>query len=217
MAIKSDALPFYLQRFSAMTEVTGFCVFGRVRFGANGNGNSSTECLVGRSSSSQITTRKQWQASVQDNVVDSDWVSVKLTARAGGTDRVRWAVDGASTPLEFSGVSYGEITGVTFQAGVIGPGKRVSFDNITISLFTSDTATVAAESWPFTSEDLPPASTIGSSEEEAEGLLEFTPDGSGYYKVVIDADIRLENDGTEAPAPDDLFAGIYIYASNCSS
>jgi hypothetical protein len=196
----------------SITDVSGFCISAKARVGSNGNVSGAAECLTGKATD-VATGRKTWDSNLADGL-DSGWVSVLLTLDASG---VKWEVNGASpTHIDYS-ASWGEILSVTLQAAVDGANRKGSLRNVKIEFFTNSSDTVAGEIFDLDAATAPVANTMGLSNPiDAEQIAGFGPDGSGYKKLRVTAQVRLESTGTNLPGSEAIFAAIYVFTNTCS-
>jgi hypothetical protein len=196
----------------SITPITGFCVLAKVKVGSNGNVLGAPECVTGIST--EVSNgRKTWDSNLADGL-DSGWVPIALTLDAGGA---KWDVSGASPARIDYAASWGEIFRVTLQAAVDGAGRKFSFRNVVIGFFTHSSDTVPDETIGLVSPDVPVADTMGLNNPiDAEQITEVSPDGSGYKKVQVTADVRLQSTGTSLPGSEAVFGGIFVYTDTCS-
>jgi hypothetical protein len=203
-----------------LSDVTGYCIFGLVRVGSNGAVPGTPECATGKSASSQSTGRRAWDSNLLDGL-DSGWLPVTLTLNASGnaTGGVEWVVgaSGSLTTTNYSGAKYGEILSVTLRAAVDGAGRRMSFRNTVVGFFTNQTDASPDEAITLSTGSNPVASTVGQSDPiDAEQIVEISPDGSGYVKIVVAAEVRLECVDHNLPGSQGIVGQVFVFTSSCS-
>ncbi len=51
---------------------------------------------------------------------------------------------------------------------------------------------------------------------DAEQITDVSPDGTGYKKVQVAADVRLQSTGATLPGTEALFGGLFVFTDTCS-
>lgn len=199
----------------SISTITGSVAFASARVGANGDTDYATpECYVGTSSSNKASGRKVWTGDTSVKF-DSDWVSVVWTVVAsGGTGSLQWQVGGASpSTISYSGSQVTEITSLKLRAAVDGADRRASYRNIVVDFFTNASDTQYAERLSLPVALTPVASTMGQTDPVDHEVVQIVaPDGSGYQKVKVTADVRLEGADPGLPSEDAMFTDMYAFA-----
>jgi hypothetical protein len=153
-----------------------------------------------------VSARSCWDTNLLDGF-DSGWVDVELDINtAGGTGGIVWFVDGKC--LTYDSPQFDDIQGVIFRAGVSAAESTVSFRNLSGQFFRSDSDSQALQT---ASADDGSVSTVGTSDPDSEDIVVVAPDGSGFQKARIFAQVRMES--PDLPNPCDLFAQFFIYAT----
>ena len=199
----------------SITTITGYSSFATARVGSNGESGSPAELFVGTSASDKSSGRKTWTTSTSSGF-DSDWVSVVWTVLAGGGNgSLEWQVAGASpSPVGHAGSQVTQIGLVKLRAGVVGGNRRASFRNVVIAFYTSASDTQAAEEISLGQGSTPVASTWGQTGSvSAEYPVTIQPDGGGYQKLKVTADVRLECGDPGLPSEETIVTDLYAFVS----
>jgi len=198
----------------SITTISGYAAFARAQIGSNGDSSGSPECFSGVSDTNCATGRKTWCAD-PSTAFDSGWVSVVwIATTAGGSGSIQFQVSGCSPgTINSAGTQGGVINSVTVRAAVSGANRRASLRNVVATFFDNPGDTTPSDQVSLASTQAPVASTLGQSDPvELEVIRALQPDGSGFGKVRVTADVRFEGTDPGLPSEDGLFADIYAFA-----
>jgi hypothetical protein len=187
----------------SFSAIDGYAVYADIRCGSDGSTVGVPELAMGSSPEDQTTAKSCWDTSLLDGF-DSGWVDVELDINSTGS--IVWFVDGKC--LTYDSPQFDEIQGVIFRAGVSTSDGTVSFRNLSGQFFRSDSDSQALQT---ASSDDGSVSTVGTSDSDCEDIVVVAPDGSGFQKARIFAQVRMQS--PDLPNPTDLFAQFFIYAT----
>ena len=192
-----------------VSDITGFCVAAEAKSGSNGDPNGvAAEVFAGHTPDDAVATRRVWDPAPADGI-DSGWVLVSLTASSAGT---YWSVDDADVePVSYAGVAFGTVGTLRLRAAVRVPGA-VRWRNLVVRWIRNGRV---MESYSAAAGPEVDARAAGSP-AESEQVLEIVPVATTHEKVVVDAEVNLAAADGVVPGPDDLFAQIFVDATNCT-
>jgi hypothetical protein len=197
-------------KYTSFQTISGYKIFADALYGDNGDPNGVPGYDVGASSTDCSSGYIVWEGDIQ-NGLDSGNVSVDLSLPpGGGTNAVQWdVVGGASGTLTFTS-TYRTMTKVQLLAGVALGGCKMSWVNATIRFYK---AGVLMESISLDSSNNPVAdATSQSGSVEIEQITTITA-SSGYDRVDVSGNIRLQANAGVSPGADDIFADVYVFTS----
>ena len=189
----------------------GFKCFGAVRVGSNGASGGQPEVLCGGgdpSGADVATGRITWDSDLSDGF-DSKWVSVQLTAGAGGTGGVKFSVTGADpNPVVYANARYGDITKVQVSSAVAKNGMKISWQQIAARFYRNGNL-VDTQILPDPCQ--PVADTTSGGAASASQVVGIEPDALAD-SVVVTALVRLQATGTRLPGPQDILGQILVFS-----
>jgi hypothetical protein len=201
---------------SQISDVSGYCVFGELRFGSNGNVNGDPEVEAGAVNQTPSSARRQWDNNMNDGLSAGPF-SVVFTAEAGGgANAVKWSVQDANpSPLTYSGATYGAITRVRLRAAVQTT-ALVDWTSVLVRFYKNGRL---SDSYP--TNGAPTAGPLvdtrgGSLPVTAEQILEITPVAGTNTKVIITGTVTLAAPQGVTPDVNDLFAQVFVDTATCT-
>lgn len=195
----------------SLTVITGFAAFATARVGANGGSVGDPEAIVG-TAAGEAAGQRTWDANLADGL-DSGWVAVTFTAlAAGGTNGVTLSVAGCTpSTVAYSQGSATTIGSVIVRAAVDGAGRKLSFRNIVVKFYLSATGT-AFQTIRVSAGSAPVADTAGLADPvDAEATTQVDASREDYQKVVVTAEVRLQDVSNELAPQDAIVGDIYLF------
>lgn len=190
----------------SFSAIDGYAVYADLRCGSNNLLSGVPELDVGASPDDENSGKIVWDSNLSDGF-DSGWVSVELDINAaGGQGSVVWSVQNIS--VGYASQQFNEIDGFILRAGVSASGSIVSFRNVYAQFFWNGSDAQPAQT---VIQDGATASTVGTTASDAEDIVLMGPDGSGYRKARVFAQVRMQS--PSLPNPNDLFGQVFVYAS----
>jgi len=188
----------------------GFACFGTVQVGSNGAANGQPEVLCGgaNTAGSDVQTGRITWCDDLSNGFDSGWVSVCLTASAGGGNgAVTFAVAGANPdPVVYSNATYGKISAVQVSSAVNAAGMKISWKQI-VAKFYYQGNLVDTEPLP---DPCQPVADTTSGGTSANQVVVINP-AAQADSVVVTGLVRLQSNGNTLPNPQDIVGQIFAY------
>jgi hypothetical protein len=198
----------------SLTTVTGYEVAATLRVGSDGDAQGDAELTVGTGADG-ASGRKTWDANLDDGL-DSGWVAVTFTVlAAGGTNAAALVVAGGSpSPVAYSGLSAIALARLELWTGVDGAGRRASFRSIVAKFFLQANATNFTEKYTIAAAQAPVADTTGQSDPaDAEDSVAVVPSRSDFQKLVVTAEVRLQDAAAGLPSQDAMYGKIFVFGS----
>jgi hypothetical protein len=189
-------------------------VTGGVQVGSNGSGGGSPGVVLGQGNNPS-TANPTWDSNPSDGF-DSGWVTVQMTASAGGgANGVTYSViqpDGTTTDVSYSGASYGTINTVQVQAAASAGNMKVSYRSVVVQYYQGDTL---VQTIVLPDACAPVADTTGAGAPSSASEVSDLPPGSpSNTKVVVTAQVRMQSPQTTPPPPTAITGQIFIFANN---
>jgi hypothetical protein len=190
-----------------ISDVIGYSVFGKAQVGDNLGGPSSEPELIVGTPSDSVAFHTCWDSTPES--FDTGPRLVKLTASPGGSNGVTWALQGNPPASQtYTGASYGALGQVELRSGMTVPGF-VQWSSIMIQWSRNG---VVVDS--FSRLNGPTVDGRGSTGPmEREQVLVVSTSVSDADKVVIWGKVEIEYEQGIYPAPDDLFAEVFLFPS----
>jgi hypothetical protein len=193
----------------SFSAIDGYAICADLRVGSNSNDWGMPALLVGSTFDDAAADQYKWDANQSDGF-DSGWVQVDLTMCSDGAATL--SVNDGERQVSYQGAPTGEILWFALRAGLSGSDDTVSFRNIQFKFYNGATDGAAAE--VDTLDDVS-ATTVGTSNADAEAIVEFGPEGCGYHKAVFSAQVRLQS-AQQWPDPTELFGQVFMFASSAA-
>ncbi|MDB5294367.1 MAG: hypothetical protein JWO31_350 [Phycisphaerales bacterium] len=186
---------------------TGYAVYAEARLGANGFGDGTPELVVGHDAEDADYGRITWDGDESDGFDSGNAPGVFTASFAGGTAATLNA--GSEVPTYTSAAS-GVIAKVQIRVLTQALAK-VEWSTVCIKFYRDG---VLVDS--YAPETGPSVDTRSSPQDPvAESILEVTPSGTDYDKVVVTGGLYMAYDSTSVwPGGSDLAAQIFVYTSN---
>jgi hypothetical protein len=185
----------------SFSQFADYAIVAELRCGSDGSPYGIPELAVGSSYEDEDTARFMWDDDLTDGF-DSGWVGMELEVSASGD--VSWFVD--HVMVAHTTAAFDEVLGFIFRVGVNTPDSTVSFRNIAAAFFVGESDATANQ---VVVQDDGTATTVGSTSPDAEDIVLMGPDGSGYQKARIFAEVRMQS--PDLPTPTDLFGQVFVY------
>jgi hypothetical protein len=193
-------------------QYTGYSVYAELKVGGNAADGNVAELSAVDANGNSGYGHMTWDENVSDGV-DSDWVKVQLVAGPGG---VTWTV-GDRPPVQVADSVGGDVLSLKVRAAVSGANRQSSWRDLVASFYNSADADLSQpqEQLTLTSSRAPVASTFGSTDPDAvaDYGTDITPEGTGYAKVALTANVRIESLAGFLPPPDSILGQVYLYTS----
>lgn len=199
---------------STISDISIYCGFAEARFGSNGATDGDAEVELGAVNQSPASGRRTWDSNLSDGLAVGPLI-VQFTAEAGGgSNGLKWSVAGANpSPLQYSGVTYGNITKVRIRAAVQTT-AMVQWTQVQVRFYKNgrlNESYVASSAGPAVN------TSNSTAPVTAEQILDVVPDLSGNTKVIVSAYIEFASPQGVYPGVNDLFAQVFIETQSCSS
>ena len=189
----------------SFSAIDGYAIVADLRVGSNGHAPGVPELALGTGPEDQVTGRLRWDPNLSDGF-DSGWVRMELLVDGGtGLSSIVFSVNDVT--LTYEGPHMDDILGFILRGGVSGADAAVSFQNVSAQFFVDDTDTTPVQTVYL---DDSSATTIPGNETEAENIVMAAPEGSGFEKARLFADVRIQAD--YLPNPTDLFAQFFVFS-----
>jgi hypothetical protein len=105
-----------------------------------------------------------------------------------------------------------QIGSLKVRAAVNGADRRASYRNLVIAFYANAGDTTPTEQLSLPPSMNPVASTMGQTDPVDREVIQLVePDGAGYQKVRVTADIRLECSEPGLPLEDAMFTDLYTF------
>ena len=110
--------------------------------------------------------------------------------------------------LTYNGGAYDDFYGFVLRGGVSAADSSVAFRNVSAKFFQTVDGITRVQTG-ITDDAV--ATTVGSSQPDAEEILVTVPEGGGFRSAKLFAQVRMQS--PDLPNPSDLFGQIFIYAA----
>jgi hypothetical protein len=188
-----------------ISEITGYSVFGKAQVGDNLMGEFGEPELILGSGGGSVPIHTCWDSTPED--FDTGARPVKLTANpGGGSNGVSWGLQGSAASQTYSGASYGALGQVQLRSGMTVPGF-VQWSSISIQWYRNGALVDSFSRFAGPTVDM-----RGTTEPmEREQLLTVSTSVQNADKVVVWGKVEIEYEDGVYPAPDDLFAEVFVF------
>ena len=183
-----------------LSDLSGYRLFGDVRFGSNGSVYLPPALALGSSSSDCVGEHVMWDDNLSDGV-DTDVMGIQVAADlTAGTAQL--STGGAFT--QYSGTTGGTIGEVIIRAATTVPGT-ITWSSVSVQFGDGNTP---GETLFLSSEVI--ANNMAGQNEAAEQILVITPTNTNYDRVVVSAEFRMQVAPGVCPGPTDIFGQVLI-------
>jgi hypothetical protein len=97
---------------------------------------------------------------------------------------------------------------------VDGAGRKASFRSIVVKFYLTATATKFTEKYTVSASQAPVADTTGQSDPaDAEDSIAVVPSRTDFQKLVVTAEVRLQDVSTNLPSQDAIYGKVFVFGS----